>query len=64
MGDLCINPQACISFLAQFFRDTKETFELRALPSKARLFTRESRKVMDFTCARRLRISWEDSRAT
>jgi hypothetical protein len=37
-----------MSFLIKFFRGTKETVELRALPSKARVFTRESRKVMDF----------------
>lgn len=48
MDDKRADPRASISFLTEFFRGTKEAVELRALPSKRRCFTRDSRKVSDF----------------
>jgi hypothetical protein len=51
MGEMCLDPRACISFLTEFFRGTKEKIELHTLPSRARIFTREPREVMGFIAA-------------
>lgn len=48
MDGMCVDSRVCVSFLTEFFRGTKEGLELRALPSKARIFTRDPQKIIDF----------------